>query len=111
GVMSIESGPFRTMLTLGVAGLSAFPWQALLGAVLPLAAGMMLGNLDRDLREFFGRAVPVLIPFFAFALGAGIDIRQVWESGLLGIALGLGVVVCSGVVLFFADRLTGDRKS
>jgi 2-keto-3-deoxygluconate permease len=106
-VMSIESGPFLTMLTLGAAGLSAFPWQALLGAVLPLAVGMALGNLDRDLREFFGRAVPVLIPFFAFALGAGIDIRHVWESGLLGIALGLGVVACSGVVLFFADRLIG----
>ena len=68
-VMSLESGPFLTMLTLGVAGLAAFPWPALLGAVLPLLAGMVLGNLDRELREFFGRAVPVLIPFFAFALG------------------------------------------
>jgi 2-keto-3-deoxygluconate permease len=108
-LMSLESGSFLTMLTLGAAGLSAFPWQTLLGAILPLAVGMLLGNLDRDLREFFGRAVPVLIPFFAFALGAGIDIRHVWESGLLGIALGLGVVVCSGVVLFLADRLTGGN--
>ena len=31
-VMSLESGPFLTMVTLGVAGLSAFPWQALVGA-------------------------------------------------------------------------------
>src|SRR5215467_12008626 len=61
-VMSLESGPFLTMLTLGVAGLSAFPWPALLGAALPLLIGMLLGNLDRELREFFGRAVPVLIP-------------------------------------------------
>jgi 2-keto-3-deoxygluconate permease len=106
-VMSLESGPFLTMLTLGVAGLSAFPWQALLGAALPLLTGMALGNLDRDLRDFFGRAVPVLIPFFAFALGAGIDIKNVWQSGLLGLLLGLGVVLCSGVLLFFTDRLTG----
>jgi 2-keto-3-deoxygluconate permease len=106
-VMSLESGPFLTMLTLGAAGLSAFPWPALVGAVLPLVVGMILGNLDRELREFFGRAVPVLIPFFAFALGAGIDIRNVWQSGLLGLALGLAVVLCSGVLLFFADRLTG----
>jgi 2-keto-3-deoxygluconate permease len=40
-------------------------------------------------------------------LGAGIDIRNVWQSGLLGLALGLGVVLCSGTVLFIADRLTG----
>lgn len=108
-VMSLESGPFLTMLTLGVAGLSAFPWQSLLGAVLPLVVGMVLGNLDRDLREFFGRAVPVLIPFFAFALGASINLRHVWESGLLGLALGLGVFLCSGLLLVLVDRITGGN--
>lgn len=106
-LMSLESGPFLTMLTLGVAGLSAFPWPTLVGAILPLVAGMVLGNLDRELRDFFGRAVPVLIPFFAFALGAGIDLKNVWQSGLLGLALGLLVVAVSGVILVLADRLTG----
>jgi 2-keto-3-deoxygluconate permease len=108
-VMSLESGPFLTMITLGVAGLSAFPWPTLVGAILPLVIGMVLGNLDSDFREFFGRAVPVLIPFFAFALGAGIDLKNVWQSGLLGLLLGLAVVLFSGVLLFLADRLTGGN--
>jgi 2-keto-3-deoxygluconate permease len=108
-IMSIESGPFLTMLTLGVAGLSAFPWQALVGAILPLALGMILGNLDPELRQFLGRAVPVMIPFFAFALGAGIDLTSVWKAGLLGLGLGVFVVVVTGVVLFIADRLTGGN--
>ena len=30
-VMSLESGPFLTMVTLGVAGLAAFPWPTLVG--------------------------------------------------------------------------------
>jgi 2-keto-3-deoxygluconate permease len=106
-VMSLESGPFLTMLTLGVAGLSTFPWPTLVGAILPLGAGMVLGGLDRELREFFGRAVPVLIPFFAFALGAGIDLKSVWQSGLLGLGLGLAVVAFSGTLLVLADRLSG----
>lgn len=108
-IMSLESGPFLTMVSLGVAGLSAFPWPTLAGAILPLTVGMLLGNLDRDLRDFFGRAVPALIPFFAFALGAGIDIANVWHSGVLGIALGLFVVAFSGALLFLADRLTGGN--
>jgi 2-keto-3-deoxygluconate permease len=108
-IMSIESGPFLTMVTLGVAGLSAFPWQALVGAILPLAVGMLLGNLDRELREFLARAVPVMIPFFAFALGAGIDLASVWRAGLLGLGLGVFVVLVTGVVLFFADRVTGGN--
>jgi len=106
-VMSVESGPFLTMVTLGVAGLSAFPWPTLVGAILPLAVGMALGNLDPELREFLGRAVPVLIPFFAFALGAGIDLTAVWRAGLLGLGLGLFVVIVTGAVLWTADRLTG----
>lgn len=108
-IMSIESGPFLTMVTLGVAGLSAFPWQALVGAILPLAVGMILGNLDKDMRDFLGRAVPVMIPFFAFALGAGIDLATVWKAGLLGVGLGVSVVLITGPVLWLVDRLTGGN--
>lgn len=108
-VMTLESGPFLTMVSLGVAGLAAFPWQAMVGAVLPLIVGMILGNLDKDLREFFGRAVPVLIPFFAFALGTTLDLGKVWTAGLLGIGLGLFVVVFSGIVLILSDKLTGGN--
>lgn len=106
-IMSLESGPFLTMVTLGVAGLSAFPWQTLVGSILPLAFGMLLGNLDKNMREFLGRAVPVMIPFFAFALGAGLDLHKVWTAGLLGLGMGVAVVAVTGFALFFADRLTG----
>ncbi len=106
-IMSLESGPFLTIVTLGVAGLSAFPWPTLVGSILPLAIGMLLGNLDREMRAFLGRAVPVMIPFFALALGAGLDLHKVWQAGLLGIVLGVAVVIVTGVPLFFADRLTG----
>jgi 2-keto-3-deoxygluconate permease len=106
-VMTIESGPFLTMVTLGVAGLSAFPWQTLLGAILPLLVGITLGNLDPACRTFFGKAAPPLIPFFAFALGSTLDLHKVVEAGLLGVGLGLGVVAFTGLALFLADRLTG----
>jgi len=106
-VMSLESGPFLTMVTLGVAGLAAFPWPTLVGGILPLLVGMLLGNLDREMRDFLGRAVPVMIPFFALALGASLDLHKVWQAGLLGIGLGFAVVVVTGIPLYFADRLTG----
>ena len=53
-VLTIESGPFLTMLTLGAAGLSAFPWQALVGTLIPLLVGAVLGNLDPDMRVWLG---------------------------------------------------------
>jgi 2-keto-3-deoxygluconate permease len=108
-IMSLESGPFLTMLTLGVAGLSAFPWPTLVGAILPLAVGMLIGNLDREMRDFLSKAVPVMIPFFAFALGAGLDLHKVWQAGLLGLAMGVAVVVLTGIPLYFADRMVGGN--
>jgi len=106
-IMCLESGPFLTMVTLGVAGLSAFPWQMMAGAIFPLVLGMILGNLDRDMRAFLKTAPAVLIPFFAFALGTGLDLAKVWQAGLLGLALGVLVVLITGTVLFLGDRLTG----
>jgi len=106
-VQALESGPFFTMITLGVAGLSSFPWQTLVGAILPLFIGMALGNLDADLRVFLGKAAPALIPFFAFGLGATLNLTRIWEAGLLGFVLGIAVIAFSGVLLIVADRLTG----
>ncbi|MEI7789602.1 MAG: 2-keto-3-deoxygluconate permease [Alphaproteobacteria bacterium] len=106
-VMSLESGPFITMMTLG--GLLAFPWQTLLGAILPLTVGILLGNLDREMREFLGKAAPALIPFFAFAIGAGLNLTAVWRAGLLGLALGMVVLVISCTVMFLADRVSGGK--
>ncbi|MDE3148012.1 MAG: 2-keto-3-deoxygluconate permease, partial [Acidobacteriota bacterium] len=106
-VMALESGPFFTMLTLGVAGLASFPWQTMVGAILPLFVGMALGNLDAELRDFLGKAAPVMIPFFAFALGATLNLAQIWKAGLVGFALGIAVIAVSGTFLILADRLTG----
>ena len=106
-VMGLESGPFLTMVTLGAAGLATFPWPTLLGAILPLLFGLVVGNLDSELREFLGSATPVMIPFFAFALGATLNLKEVWSAGLVGIGLGLGVLLVSGVALLAVDRLCG----
>lgn len=106
-VMSLESGPFLTMVTLGIAGLSAFPWQALVGAILPLLIGMALGNLDPAMRKFLAPAVPALVPFLGLTLGLTLDLTAVWRAGLLGVLLGLFVVFIGGAVLLLADKLTG----
>ncbi len=106
-VMALESGPFLTMLSLGVTGLAAFPWQALVGAILPLVVGILLGNLDPEMRQFLSQGVSVLIPFFAFAIGCTLDLHRVASAGLLGLALGVVVVLVSAVCLATADRLIG----
>jgi 2-keto-3-deoxygluconate permease len=106
-LMSLESGPFFTMVTLGVAGLAAFPLPSFVGTIFPLILGMLLGNLDRGMRQFLAPAVPILIPFFAFALGSTLNFVTVWKAGLLGVLMGVVVVVITGTALIIADKLSG----
>jgi 2-keto-3-deoxygluconate permease len=106
-LMAIESGPLVTMVILGSTGLATFEPQHFVGAVLPFLVGFALGNLDHDLRAFFGRCTQTIIPFFGFALGCTIDLAVIRQTGLLGILLGCVVIVVTGLPLILADRFIG----
>lgn len=106
-LMSIESGPLMTMVILGSTGIAAFEPQHFLGAVLPFLVGFALGNLDPELRAFFGRCTQPIIPFFGFALGNTIDLGVIAQTGVLGVMLGVAVIIITGIPLMLADRWIG----
>ena len=104
---SIETGPFLTMLILVGAGLATIPWLTMVSVIAPIFAGAVLGNLDEDLRDFFGSHEPIIVPFMAFTLGQTINLSAVVTAGLPGVALGVMVIVITGTVCILADRLLG----
>lgn len=95
-VLSINDGPFLTMIALGAAGFADFPLTALLAAILPMLIGFALGNLSPIARNFLAPGQALIIPFVAFAIGAGIDFSVLLASGLAGVLLGLMTLVFSG---------------
>lgn len=104
---SIESGPLVTMLILGSTGAAHFEPRLFVGAVLPFLLGFLLGNVDKDLKKFFSPGTMMMIPFFGFALGNTINLAVVLQTGLLGVLLGLGVIVVTGIPLILADIYIG----
>jgi 2-keto-3-deoxygluconate permease len=106
-VLSIKDGPFLTMIVLGTAGLASIPLITLLGVILPLIIGVILGNLDTDMRSFLSKAGMAMIPFFAFGLGCGINLKTIYLSGFSGILLGVLTVVICGFFTILTDKLTG----
>ncbi|NLT58764.1 MAG: 2-keto-3-deoxygluconate permease [Clostridiales bacterium] len=108
-LLSINDGPFLTMLAFGVSGLAAIPVKSLVASVIPILFGMILGNLDPDIADFCRPAGSVLIPFFAFPLGAAISIQNLVTGGIRGILLGLFCVLWSGLVCILADRYINKR--
>ena len=106
-VQSIETGPFLTMLIFVGAGLAVIPWLTTLSVIAPILAGAILGNLDDEIRQFFGTHEPVIVPFMAFTLGQTINLKSVLTAGVPGIVLGVTVITVTGAVCIIADRLFG----
>ncbi len=106
-ILSIKDGPFLTMIALGTAGLAAIPFMTLVGVILPLVVGVILGNLDPDMRTFLTKAGMVMIPFVAFGLGCGINLQTIYLAGFSGVLLGLLTVVICGFFTILTDKVTG----
>ncbi len=106
-VQSIETGPFLTMLIFVGTGLAVIPWLTMVSVIAPIVAGAILGNLDEDIKDFFGSHEPIIIPFMAFTLGQTINLKAVVTAGAPGVVLGLTVLIVTGFVCIVADRLFG----
>ena len=46
-LLSLNDGPFFTMVAMGASGLANIPLLAILAAITPILVGMILGNLDK----------------------------------------------------------------
>ena len=101
---AINDGPFFSMLFLGVAGLANIPFQLLLAAIIPLLIGVIVGNLDQKWTEIMRPIPNMIIPFFAFALGTGINLQNVLRGGLSGIVVGIVATLLTGTLAYLGYR-------
>ena len=98
-VLSINDGPFLTMVALGATGMSDIPFMALFATVLPIVIGIVWGNFDRGFKELCDKALPLIIIFLSFVLGAGMSFVTVIQAGVSGIVLGAMVLIFSGLLI------------
>ncbi|WP_449354225.1 2-keto-3-deoxygluconate permease [Virgibacillus natechei] len=108
-LLALNDGPVFTLLALGASGLASIGVTELVAAVVPMAVGMLLGNLDEGFQDLFKPVGTALIPLVGFGLGAGINILDVFRGGLSGILLGLITVFVGGLFILFFDRKISKR--
>ena len=106
-VISINDGPFLTMVALGTAGLANIPFMALIAVIIPIVFGMILGNLDKEMKTFLMTGGTIMIPMMALALGSKLDLTMIFKAGPAGVLLGLVTVGVGGILNIWADRATG----
>lgn len=108
-VLTINDGPFLTLVALGASGLADIPLISLVAVIVPLLFGMILGNIDIKVKEFFAPGIGLLIPFVGITLGGSINLLNIVKGGASGIVLGLIAVFICGPFIVFCDRFFGKR--
>lgn len=108
-LLALNDGPLFTLIALGASGLANVPFMALLATVIPIIVGMIIGNLDKSMRDFLAPAGDIMIPFVGLTLGAGINLSNILKGGFAGIVLGLITLFVGGAFIVFCDRIIGRR--
>ncbi|UAL31142.1 2-keto-3-deoxygluconate permease [Nocardioides rotundus] len=102
---ALNDGPFFSMLFLGASGLADIPATAMIAAVIPFILGMVVGNLDPQWREILRPTPAIVIPFFALALGTGIDLKAIVAGGIGGAVMGVVVAPITGLFVYLGYKL------
>ena len=108
-LLALNDGPFFTLVALGASGLANIPIMSLLAAIIPVALGMVIGNLDHGMRDIFAPMGTAIIPLIGFALGTGINLMNIVKGGVSGILLGLITVFVGGAFIVLCDRFISRR--
>lgn len=110
GLMNLVSVPAVPILLLGLANGEGFDWMTVLATIAPFLLGMLVGNLDADLRKFLAPGGVIILPFLGFCFGSVIDLRAVVSAGLSGLLLTVLVLVINVPLLLAVDRFVLRRR-
>lgn len=108
-ILSLNDGPFFTLIALGATGLANIPFMALVATIVPLLIGFIWGNLDAGFRQTCKSAQPIVTFFMTIAIGSSTNIATIVTAGASGIILGL-VSAALGVVFYFLFNLFLKKK-
>ena len=108
-ILSLNDGPFFTLVALGATGLASVPVDKLIATLVPILIGFIWGNLDAGFRKACTSAQPIVTFFMTISIGSKTDIKTIITAGSSGIILGL-ISTATAVIFFFAFNLFLPKK-
>ncbi|WP_439259064.1 2-keto-3-deoxygluconate permease [Lonepinella sp. BR2930] len=108
-ILSLNDGPFFTLVALGASGLANIPFMALVATIIPLLVGFIWGNLDSTFRQLCQKATPIVTFIMTIAIGSSTNIDTILLAGASGIVLGL-ISTATAVILFYIFNILLPKK-
>lgn len=108
-ILSLNDGPFFTLVALGATGLASIPINSLIATLVPILIGFIWGNLDAGFRKACATAQPIVTFFMTISIGAKTDVKTIVTAGAAGIVLGI-ISAATAVLFFFLFNLLLPKK-
>ena len=109
GFLNLIVVPAVPIMILSSASGQGIDLKTIIANLFPFILGMILGNLDSDLKKLYAPATVILLSFMGICFGSSINIIVALKSGVSGIVLtALFYLVCLFPLLIL-DRKLGKR--
>ncbi len=109
GLLNIIAVPAAPLFIMEAASGAGIDYMGTVSTLAPFLLGMLLGNLDENIRKMTGPALPIMLPFLGFCFGSAINLFAAVKSGLSGIILTIIYLVISVPLMYLLDRLVLHR--
>lgn len=88
GLVGLMSLPVVPMIFFGLlSNKGSLDMMPVISTLIPIIIGMVLGNLDPEVRKFFSPLLSVIMPLMGWALGVSLNLLTAFKSGLSGLLL------------------------
>lgn len=108
-ILSLNDGPFFTLVALGATGLANIPFMSLVATMVPLLIGFIWGNVDKEFRRVCQTSQPIVTFFMTISIGAKTSVGTILVAGASGILLGF-ISALTGILFFFLINMLLPKK-
>ncbi len=104
GLLNVIAVPATPILIIGVAGGGGIDLMEILVVLIPFIVGIILGNLDPQIRALMAPGTPIVLPFLGFCFGASVNLGSALTAGMAGILLTLIFLIVNVALMLLVDR-------
>ena len=102
--------PAIPVMALNLASGYAMDWNSVISILIPFFIGMVLGNLDDEIRKMFQSGCTIVLPFMGFCLGGSINLIAAVKAGLGGLLCAVLFYVLTWIPLYWAEKRILKRE-
>lgn len=102
--------PFIPICILGFAGGYGIDYISIIATLIPFFIGVLLGNIDPEIRNFTKQGMAVMIPFLGFCLGSSINLINAFSEVGLGLVLFVIYLIVNNIPMLALDKFILKQK-